>query len=399
MDNQFSSQGRFPQISNYRATEAIEKSDSHYRYKALTETGNREVLITLATSPLYSTALKEIVSLSFQNTIEKYQNLSHPNLLPVIDSGLYNEQPYTVVPFPGKQTLRQWVGKSQDWREAFRMMLPVADFLAAIHSQGLLHRDLKPENIIIDPMLGLKVINYSLIDTSPDQKSSLTLTAVGEVTPVYTAPEVWQGLGSHLSDQYSFGVVLYELLTGSLPFAADNIISLLVLQSAKPAKSSSHYLPGLPGIVDAFINKMLATDPANRFKNMEEVRGVIQEMILSPKLQSGVNSSVRKVVQTPKEDDYEPTSINDFRDLHQDAEVKFAKDIKNEAKAAKARAKGGVGGCGAIMLLLLLILLVVTIVVFVGLTIDNPFIVGLADQLEAWILNNAFLQQFLPQPQ
>ena len=393
------SQIRFPKVGNYSGVDVIEKTDTHFRYKAIIDNNSDEVLITLAIANEYETVLKEIVESSFQSTVARYQSFSHPNILPIIDSGFTKQMPYSVTPFVGRQTLKNWIGKTQDWREAFRVLIPVADALASMHSEELVHRDLKPENIIVDPMVGVKLTNYSLIDTSEKVKQSFYLTGVGKVSLSHTAPEIWQGLGNHLSDQYSFGVVLYELLTGELPFAGDNIVSLLVLQANKPIKSPSQILPGLPGIIDAFIFKMLAANPSARFASMSDVKGAMKEMMLSPKLNSQTGNTVQpkpKAMPENQDDEYQPTSFADFKDIHKNVEGKLAKDLKKAENEAKA--KNGVSGCGTLLLLLLLLLLIIAVVFLVGLTMKGDFFVNLADQIETWIMGNEFLRRFLSQP-
>lgn len=386
----------FPQIGNYKCSEFIEINNSHYRIKAIKGESDQELLITLGVAPAYKNELKDIVTNSFQSTVTKYREISHPNLSPIVDAGFFEGMPYSVTPFFGNKTLKLWLDKSQDWRDAFRILIPVADVLSVLHAKNLLHRSLNADNIYIDPIMGLKVSNYSLINSSSQERMSYSLTGADEVNPFYTAPEVWQGGGDHLSDQYSFGVVLYELLTGNLPYTSDNPVSLLVLQASKPETSPGYYISGLPKIIDAFILKLLSPDPTSRFGNMDQVKYAMHEMVISPKLQSTTRQVVRPAAKPPQDNNsYSPTTIEDFKSIHQNVEGELAKDLKKAEKEIKKRSKNDVSGCGAVLLIVIILLLIVAIVFFVGLLSNAGVFVELADKLEAWILDNPYLKQLI----
>ena len=174
MESKLQVNTEFPQIGNYKYLEFIQKTNSHNRIKAIQPDSNQELLLTLGTSAAYTHELKDIIDNSFLSTTSKYQQLTHPNLLPILDAGIYEGMPYNVTPFPGANTLRPWLAKSRDWRDAFRILIPVADVLSMLHGGDLLHRSLTPDNIHIDPIIGLKLANYSLIQPSPQEKVSFS---------------------------------------------------------------------------------------------------------------------------------------------------------------------------------------------------------------------------------
>jgi hypothetical protein len=134
---------------------------------------------------------------------------------------------------------------------------------------------------------------------------------------------------------------------------------------------------------------------------MAQVKNAMQEMINSPKLSSQPTRNVTTPVvpeMNTNQTGYHPTTIEDFNNIHQDVEEQLVKDLKKSEKKAKKKTKNGVSGCGSILLLGLLLLLIAAVVFLIGLTLKGEFFVNLADQLEAWILNNPYLKQFLPQP-
>jgi predicted Zn-dependent peptidase/predicted Ser/Thr protein kinase len=144
----------------------------------------------------------------------------------------------------------------------------LADGLAEAHRQSIVHRDLKPENIMIGPDGDLKVMDFG-ISRSFAEDVTVTGSVVG--TPAYMAPEQAEGKTlDHRTDIYAFGLILYEMFTGDVPFHGDTAVTLALKQVTERPTNPTKLTPTLPRRIDAAIMKCLEKDPAKRFQSVEE---------------------------------------------------------------------------------------------------------------------------------
>jgi eukaryotic-like serine/threonine-protein kinase len=203
--------------------------------------------------------------------------LSHPALVRVFDFGFTtNNHPYLVMELVNGETLRAKLEREDSLPaiEAVKILLPIADGLRAAHERGIVHRDLKPDNILL-AQDGLNRLQPKLLDFGiakvAAEPSKLTLAGSVIGTPHYVSPEQAQGLDSvdQRSDVWSFCVMLYELLTGNLPFAEDNYNAQLfaIIERSPPAPPR--------GTGDArlwqVVLRGLAKAPAERWQSMSEL--------------------------------------------------------------------------------------------------------------------------------
>jgi len=164
--------------------------------------------------------------------------------------------------------------------EARDITLQVLEALAAVHSCGVVHRDLKPENVFLARQSGgseiVKVLDFGISRLSRQEgQQNFRLTRAGYVygTPNYIAPEQAEGKANvdHRSDLYSAGMILYEMVTGQLPFTGDSYGKLLVDIITKPVPDPRNYFPEIPGSLVNFILLSLEKDPNIRFQSAQEM--------------------------------------------------------------------------------------------------------------------------------
>ncbi|MDY6893567.1 MAG: protein kinase [Chloroflexota bacterium] len=204
-------------------------------------------------------------------------HLNHPNIVTLYDYGWYHEQAYLVMEFAAGVNLRAILGGKGEtvdvkrrWtiREALNVAIVVANALSYAHRQGIIHRDIKPENIIIGDQIKLTDFGIAKIRQYP----SITMIADVMGTPVYMAPE--QALGKEIderTDLYSFGVVLYEMLTGWPPFSPSDEVSIVSQHLQITPVPPSLRNPEIPKRLDRLILKMLSKDSYKRPASSDEV--------------------------------------------------------------------------------------------------------------------------------
>ncbi len=169
----------------------------------------------------------------FQREAQAAARLNHSNIMAIYDVGEENQQPFLIIEYVEGNPLFSFIPSPPDVVAEFGRQICLA--LDYAHRQNLIHRDIKPANIHITPTGQVKIMDFGLAITGETKR----LTATGRIigTPAYFSPEQAQGLSlTHRTDIYSTGVVLYELVTGVLPFDADDI-GVLLLQQVKKIPS------------------------------------------------------------------------------------------------------------------------------------------------------------------
>jgi serine/threonine-protein kinase len=206
--------------------------------------------------------------------------LNHPHIAAVYDVLETDEALLIVMEYVEGQTL---AARLQQGRlplgESVRIVTAIADGLAAAHRVGVLHRDLKPSNVVLMPDGQVKILDFGLarITEAPTDHVTgdltPTATAIGQLagTPAYMSPERITGRTvDHRADIYSLGVLLFELLTGRLPFIAPDFISLLTQIATQPAPAPQRIDPAIPTAISQVVTRAMAMDPADRYATAEE---------------------------------------------------------------------------------------------------------------------------------
>ncbi len=208
----------------------------------------------------------------FRREARSAAQLSHPSIVTVIDRGEQDGRQFIVFEYVDGETLKELIERRGPLpvRQALELILQVARALGFAHERGLVHRDVKPQNVLLDDGGRAKVTDFGIA-------RSIDLTSVTETGTVlgssdYIAPE--QASGDPVdaqSDIYSLGVVVYELLTGQIPFPADNFVAAALRHVNEPPPSVLERRPDVPLRLVATAERMLAKDPADRFASMADV--------------------------------------------------------------------------------------------------------------------------------
>ncbi len=256
-------------IGRYHILEQLGEGGMALVFKAYDTRLEREVALKVIRRGAFAPELLEEVLKRFEREAKSLARMSHPSIVKVHDFGEHEGAPYLVLEYLPGGTLKRLLGKPLPWREAVRLLLPVARGLAYAHGRGILHRDIKPANILItehgEPMLSDFGIAKIL---EGEQATSLTSSGMAVGTPEYMAPEQWKGQTLPQSDIYSLGIVLYEMVTGRKPYSADTPAAILIKQATEALPRPSQFGIELPESVEFLLIKALEKDPAFRFEDM-----------------------------------------------------------------------------------------------------------------------------------
>ncbi|MGH9550597.1 MAG: serine/threonine protein kinase, partial [Terriglobales bacterium] len=224
-------------------------------------------------------------SLRFQQEAKAIGRLRHPNIIQLHQFSAGHESPFIVMDYVEGVPLSDVLSKETKLSvvRTVQIMSQVASALAHAHENGVVHRDLKPSNIIVveGTQDEVKILDFGIAKISDEDLTPAQLTQTGEVfgSPNYMSPEQCAGKKiDSRSDQYSFGCVLFECLTGTPPFASDSPIQLMMQQisEAPPTLKEASLGQRFPEHLEQICKKLLAKAPENRFDNMDQVGRVLR---------------------------------------------------------------------------------------------------------------------------
>jgi len=208
----------------------------------------------------------------FQREALSASSLNHPNIVEMYDVGEDDGQYYIVMEYVEGKTLKQLLKKrgSLTITEVIDIMSQITDGMAHAHDSYIIHRDIKPQNIMILENGLIKITDFGIAMAMNSTQLTQTNSVMGSVH--YLPPEQANGKGSTLrSDIYSMGILMYELLTGGVPYKGDNAVEIALKHLKEPLPSIRKKLPELPQSIENIILKSTAKNPQNRYKDAREM--------------------------------------------------------------------------------------------------------------------------------
>jgi len=238
----------------------------------------------------------------FQREAQSVARLSHPHIVTVMDRGESEGRRYIVFEYVDGANLKEVLERSGPLpvARAVQLAVEIADGLAFAHEQGLVHRDVKPQNVLLTPEGDAKVTDFG-IARSLDVERAVTQTGTVLGTSSYLSPEQASGLPTTpATDVYSLGVVLYELLTGELPFSGGSLVEVAMRHVHERPPDLRRKRPDAPLRLAAAVDRALAKDPADRFPTMRAFADELRACLAEP---AGAAAETRR----PR--DAEPTVV------------------------------------------------------------------------------------------
>ncbi|MGD8904092.1 MAG: protein kinase [Anaerolineae bacterium] len=267
-------------IGNYQIVEQIGRGGMATVFKAYQPSMDRYVAIKIL--PSHFTEDKSFVG-RFTQEARTLARLEHPHILPVHDYGEEDGTTYLVMRYVKAGTLKDLINRegTVPLREVARILAQVGGALDYAHSQDVIHRDIKPSNVLIDDRGNTFLTDFGIAKLVAE---TAQFTASGAVigTPAYMAPE--QGMGQPVDyrcDIYALGVVLYELVTGRVPYEAETPLAVLLQHVNAPLPMPRQIRPDLPEALERVILKAMAKKPEERFQSAQQLVDALTEAVAS----------------------------------------------------------------------------------------------------------------------
>jgi basic membrane lipoprotein Med (substrate-binding protein (PBP1-ABC) superfamily)/ABC-type phosphate/phosphonate transport system substrate-binding protein len=264
-------------LGQYRIVEQLGKGGMATVFKAFQPSLERYVAVKVL--PPYF-AHEEGFSERFVREAKAIARLDHPHILPIYDFGQDHDISYIAMKYVEAGTLKDIESAGpMSLEQALEIISQTAEALDYAHVQGVIHRDIKPANILMDHGRWVLLTDFGLAKMI-EGSQQLTASGVGVGTPAYMAPE--QGQGQRVdgrADIYSLGIVLYEMLTGCVPYEAETPLAVVLKHVTEPLKMPRLVNPNIPEAVELVILKALAKEPDDRYQTVGELATALRNAI------------------------------------------------------------------------------------------------------------------------
>lgn len=208
----------------------------------------------------------------FRREAQSTTSLAHPNIVSIYDVGEEDNIYYIVMEYVNGQTLKQYIQQFAPVhpRKATNIMVQIVSAIEHAHENQIIHRDIKPHNILLDHDGNVKVTDFGIAMALSSTTITQTNSVLGSIH--YLSPEQARGgLANKKSDIYAIGIVLFELLTGRLPFDGESAISIALKHLQSETPSAKRWNPDIPQSLENIILKSTAKDPFHRYETAEEM--------------------------------------------------------------------------------------------------------------------------------
>lgn len=260
----------FEGVPRYQWVETLGRGGVGIVYKAFDVELDEMVAIKVL-SPAVEQDEAELLR-RFKRELNLNRRIKHPNVARMFDYGLSGDYPYITMEYIEGRDLWALIEEKKRLTpgEAIAILRQVARGSEAVHKLGIVHRDLKSENVLIDKSGGVVIVDFGMARGKPNERFTVDSLVIG--TPHYMAPEQVLGKGVDArSDIYAMGIILYEALTGNVPFNAENPIAVAMKHVTEPVPDGLEHVPEVSPELRAIVLKALAKRPEDRFATAAEL--------------------------------------------------------------------------------------------------------------------------------
>ena len=289
----------------------------------------------------------------FQREALSASKLNHPNIVEMYDVGEDNGRYYIVMEYVQGKTLKSLVKKrgALTLPEVIDIMTQLSSAIMCAHDSYIIHRDIKPQNVMILDDGRVKIMDFGIAMALNSNELTQTNSVMGSVH--YLPPEQANGSGSTIkSDIYSLGILMYELLTGKVPFKGDNAVEIAIKQMKEPIPSICKQNPDIPQSVENIVLRACAKNPKNRYDSVKEMYDDIKSCLTEDNL-----NQKRLVYKYPEHELEETKEMPNLSRLEKHEEVKEV--AKPKKKSKKDIALWITGGIFALLVALICLFIII----------------------------------------
>lgn len=257
-------------------------------------------------------------------------NLDHPNIVHVYTVGDYKQQPFIVMEYVKGKTLKDYLREhgALEPQTAMHVMTQLAEGVLYAHQNNIIHRDLKTQNIMITDEQVVKITDFGIALSSNEADVTQTNTIMGSVH--YLAPELARGnLATERSDIYALGIILYELLTGDVPFKGESAVNIALQHLEAEMPSIKLVKEELPNSLDNIISRCTCKVPSDRYHSVDELLVDLKSALATERVDEPLLS------ENTKEEDLEKTMV--MTDLKKEVSEEMAKKPIKDRKSKKQK--------------------------------------------------------------
>ena len=277
---------------------------------------NREVAIKILRSELCADPVSVV---RFEREAQAATTLSHPNIVEIYDVGEYKGHRYIVMEYVPGRTLKQVIRSrgSLEPDEAIDIEKQLVSAVSEAHHKGIIHRDIKPQNIIVKSDGSIKILDFGIAIAKGNIQVTQANNVMGSVH--YLAPELAKGKPASVqSDIYALGIVLFEMLSGDVPFKADSAVQVALMQMRNEMPSIRTINPSIPQSIENIITRATAKDPSKRYSSCVDMLDDLRTCFRRDRINE------RKLVLSPRQADREQGYNEENIDSSKDKVVKPA---------------------------------------------------------------------------